>query len=213
MCRSIHRVVHFSCVALLRTFLFYRSVSAQNKKKGKGTVHTRQFFWLCVRILYRMAIDMSDVYTVSVFIDKSDEEEENSIIGGRFIPYFYDLMCTHKNVLFLVPFDFCIAQSVMRTIHNMQKQNPEFSACCRGVYSFGGTGVGEHFGNKNHVYGKAVFLKEDEYTSERHAKIKRNKKMVDISDLSLFYVTKRSGRVDSTLKYAKEANKEYIKMN
>lgn len=205
---------HFFGALLLGALFYFTEVSAHKfKRKGKIPCTQGSFLWLCVRILYRMAIDMSDVYTVSVFIDKSDDEEENSIIGGRFIPYFYDLMCTHKNVLFLVPFDFCIAQSVMRTIHNMQKQNPEFSACCRGVYSFGGAGVGEHFGNKNHVYGKAVFLKEDEYTSERHAKIKRNKKMVDISDLSLFYVTKRSGRVDSTLKYAKEANKEYIKMN
>lgn len=156
---------------------------------------------------------MSDVYTVSVFIDKSDDKEENSVIGSRFIPYFYDLMCTHKNVLFLVPFDFCIMQSVMHTIHNMLKLNPEFSASCRVVYSFAGTGICELLCNENSAFGKAVFLKEDEDIPERQAKIKRNRKMVDISDLSLFYVTKRNGRIDNTLKYAKEKNKEYIKMN
>lgn len=172
----------FRCALIGRTFLFYRGV------------------------------DMSDVYTVSVFIDKSDDKEENSYIGGRFIPYFYNLMSTHKNVLFLVPFDFDVAQSVMRTIRNMLTLNPEFSACCRGVYSFGGTGVCELFCNENHTYGKAIFLKEDENITERQAKIKRNKKMVDISDLSLFYVTKRNGRIDSTMKYAKEKNKEFIKM-
>ena len=156
---------------------------------------------------------MSDVYTVSVFIDERPDKDVNSVLGSRFIPYFYDLMNLHKNVLFLVPFDSCVSQSVVRTIRNLQKHNPEFSACCRGVYSLAGTGVCESLCNENSTFGKAVFLNKDGDTSERQAKIKRNRKMVDISDLSLFYVTKHSGRVDSTLKYAKETNKAYINMN
>lgn len=155
---------------------------------------------------------MSKVYTVSIFIDEGPDKEENKTCGSRFIPYIYDLMHEHKEILFLVPFGFTTSEAIMRTIRVVRKDKPQIKAHCRAIYSYGGTGAFELFSNKNPVFDSCAFLKEDEEILERQARIKRNQKMVDMSDLSLFYVTKRNGRVDNTLKYAKATNKEFIKM-
>ena len=61
-------------------------------------------------------------------------------------------------------------------------------------------------------YERCVLFKGSDEVPLRKGKMVRNEKMVDLSELSLFFIEKQNGRVHNTMKYAGETGKEYIIM-
>ena len=125
-------------------------------------------------------LNMAESFVVSFFVDECSDEEMNTYIGSRFIPYIYELMQEHKNIVFLLPCGYDSSKSVARTVSVLAKSHSDVKAQCREVGSYSIEGL--------------------------------HKKMVDMSDLSLFYIEKRNGRIYNTMKYAKETDRKYIRM-
>lgn len=123
---------------------------------------------------------MAESFVVSFFVDESSDKDRNTYIGSRFIPYIYELMQEHKNIVFLLPCGYASSESVARTVRVIAKSHSDVKVQCREVGGYSIEGL--------------------------------HKKMVDMSDLSLFYIEKRNGRVYNTMKYAKETGKKYIRM-
>ncbi len=156
---------------------------------------------------------MSECYFVSFFVDESSDKEMNDCIGSRFIPYIDEIIEEHKKVVFLLPYGNACSKSIARTVHIVASHYPDvmvncWSVCCNSV-----EGLREKMVDKlDGFYERCVLFKGFEEVPLRQGRIVRNKKMVDVSDLSLFYVEKRNGRVYNTMKYAKETGKTYIRM-
>ncbi|MBR4049889.1 MAG: hypothetical protein IKK09_05270 [Clostridia bacterium] len=156
---------------------------------------------------------MAESFVVSFFVDECSDEEMNTYIGSRFIPYIYELMQEHKNIVFLLPYGYASSESVARTVRVIAESHPEVRAQCWSVCSCSAEGLYEKmFGEKSNLFNRCVLLDNFDEVPLRQGRIVRNKKMVDMSDLSLFYIEKRNGRIYNTMKYAKETDKKYIRM-
>lgn len=156
---------------------------------------------------------MAESFVVSFFVDECSDEEMNTYIGSRFIPYIYELMQEHKNIVFLLPYGYASSESVARAVRVLAKSHSDVRAQCWSVCSCSTEGLCEKmFGEKSNLFDRCELLKNFDEVPLRQGRIARNKKMVDLSDLSFFYIEKRNGRVYNTMKYAKETGKNYIRM-
>lgn len=125
-------------------------------------------------------LNMAESFVVSFFVDESPDKEMNTYIGSRFIPYIYELMQEHKNIIFLLPYGYDSSESVARTVRVIAKSHSDVKVQCREISGYSIEGL--------------------------------HKKMVDISDLSIFYIEKDNCRQSNILNYIKETDKKYIKM-
>lgn len=123
---------------------------------------------------------MAESFVVSFFVDESPDKEMNTYIGSRFIPFIYELMEKHKNIVFLLPYGYASSKSIARTVRVLANLYSDVNARCR---IFCGNSV------------KGVY-----------------QKMVDMSDISFFYVEKDNCRLSNILNYAKETEKKYLNM-
>lgn len=123
---------------------------------------------------------MAESFVVSFFVDESPDKEMNTYIGSRFIPYIYELMEKHKNIVFLLPHGYASSESVARTVRVLANMYSDVNARCRMVCGNSAKGVYE--------------------------------KMVDMSDISFFYIEKDNCKKYNALNYVKETENKYIKM-
>ena len=156
---------------------------------------------------------MSEWFVVSVFVDESPDKEMNKYIGGRFIPYIYEIMQEHKKVIFLLPYGNACSKSIARTVRVVSRHNAEAVAKCWSVCCNSVEGLHQKMADRTEgFYERCVLFRDSDEVPLRKGKIVRNEKMVDLSELSLFFIEKRNGRVYNTMKYARETGKEYIIM-
>ncbi|MBR3755058.1 MAG: hypothetical protein IKK49_08205 [Clostridia bacterium] len=76
---------------------------------------------------------MEESFVVSFFVDESYDKEANTYIGSRFIPYIYELMEEHKNIVFLLPYSYASSKSIARTVRVLAKSHFGVKARCRMV--------------------------------------------------------------------------------
>ncbi len=76
---------------------------------------------------------MAESFVVSFFVDECSDEEMNTYIGSRFIPYIYELMQEHKNIVFLLPYGYASSESVARTVRVVAESHPYVKVQCRKV--------------------------------------------------------------------------------
>ena len=74
---------------------------------------------------------MSKSFIVSFFVDKCSDEEMNSYIGSRFIPYIYELVTTQNDLVFLLPYGYVSSCSVARTVRVVAKHHLGGKVRCR----------------------------------------------------------------------------------
>ena len=117
---------------------------------------------------------MAESFVVSFFVDESPDKEMNTYIGSRFIPFIYELMEKHKNIVFLLPCGYASSKSIARTVRVLANLYSDVNAHCRMVCG----------NSANGVY----------------------KKMVDMSDISFFYIEKDNCRLSNILNYVKETD-------
>lgn len=153
---------------------------------------------------------MSEWFVVSVFVDESPDKEMNKYIGGRFIPYIYEIMQKHQKVIFLLPY---CSKSIARTVRVVSRHNAEAVAKCWSVCCNSVEGLHQKMADRTEgFYERCVLFKGSDKVPLRKGKMVRNEKMVDLSDLSLFFIEKQNGRVHNTMKYAGKIGKEYVIM-
>ena len=123
---------------------------------------------------------MSKSFVVSVFVGESMDDERSTYIGSRFIPYIYELIKEHEDIVFLLPHGWATTDSVARTVRVVAQNLSAGTVRCR-------TSVCRRVGD----------LCE---------------KMVNASDLSLFYIEKDNELIFKALNYAEETGRKFIMM-
>ena len=154
---------------------------------------------------------MSEGYVVSFFADDCSDFDEEVELTDRIMKIIDELAEKHKEVVFLVPFGDEYSASINLLVSGAACEHPDTKLECKLVYSCSVNGLCELVFDDRYIrYDGYVYFKDGEDIPMRQGRIERNRKMVDKSDLSFFYIKKRGGRIYNTMRYAEENGKEYI---
>ena len=148
---------------------------------------------------------MYKTYIVSIFLEKSRYDILNTSFGVGLIPNIYNLMSEHKDILFLIPYDYPSSESVMRSVHSIKKMYNDVLAECWAICNCSV----KTFYEKTNFFDKCVLLNNLDKNMLEDDEFTRNKRMIDISNFSIFYFEEQNGTVYQTMKYAEETGKNY----
>ena len=152
---------------------------------------------------------MVKTYVVSIFLKKSRDNTLNTTFGIGLVPDIYYLMSKHKNILFLVPYDYPSSESVMRAVHSIEKMYGDVLTQCWAICNCSV----KTFYEKTNFFDKCVLINGLEKNPLQIDELTSNKRMVDMSDFSIFYIENPYSTVYQTMKYAEKAGKNILSLN
>ena len=151
------------------------------------------------------------IYTVSFFGHR--QAERFSIIEEQLVRLITELIDSNEYVEFLVGRNGDFDQIVSSSIRRVKKTYRDNNCCHTLVLPYESAEYRDNAGSFNEYYDSVEIFNGSGNTHFKAAIQKRNKMMVDRSDLVVFYLEHEYGGAFQTYKYAVKQNKKIIKLN